>query len=160
MTDQVLTALKIIFLALMYLFFGRVLWAVWSEVRTPVAPKGAKVRGGRAALDGGPAVRRPRKQKGAVSFVVIEPREERGHRFTLASVLTIGRDEGNDIAMPGDTFMSGRHAKLEVRPEGAFLVDLNSTNGCTVNGKRIAGERRLRNGDRVQVGNTVLETRA
>ena len=37
MTDQVLTALKVLFLALMYLFFGRVLWAVWSEVRTPVS---------------------------------------------------------------------------------------------------------------------------
>lgn len=159
MTDQVLTALKIIFLALMYLFFGRVLWAVWSEVRTPVAPRGAKVRGG-TALDGGPKVQRRKKDKGAVSFVVIEPREERGHRFTLADVLTIGRDAGNDISMPEDTFMSGRHAKFEVRPEGAFIVDLNSTNGCKVNGKVVAGERVLRNGDRVQVGGAVLETRS
>ena len=159
MTDQVLAALKIIFLALMYLFFGRVLWAVWSEVRTPVAPRGAKVRTGSAKADV-PAQRRSRREKGAVSFVVIEPKEERGHRFTLSNVLTIGRDDTNDIAMPGDTFMSGRHAKVEVRPEGAFLVDLNSTNGCTVNGKRVSGEKLLRNGDRVQIGNTVLETRA
>ena len=159
MTDQVLAALKIIFLALMYLFFGRVLWAVWSEVRTPVAPRGAKVRTGSERADV-PAQRRSRREKGAVSFVVIEPKEERGHRFTLSNVLTIGRDDTNDIAMPGDTFMSGRHAKVEVRPEGAFLVDLNSTNGCTVNGKRVTTEKLLRNGDRVQIGNTVLETRA
>jgi hypothetical protein len=37
MTDQLLTVLKILLLALIYLFFARVLWAVWSEVRTPVA---------------------------------------------------------------------------------------------------------------------------
>ena len=35
MTDQVLTILKFVLLGLLYLFFARVLWAVWSEVRTP-----------------------------------------------------------------------------------------------------------------------------
>jgi pSer/pThr/pTyr-binding forkhead associated (FHA) protein len=89
----------------------------------------------------------------------MEPREQRGHRFTLANVLTIGRDPDCDIAMPDDQFMSGRHAKLEIRPDGAWLVDLNSTNGCLVNGRRIHGERQLRAGDRVQTGNSVLETR-
>lgn len=148
MPDQVLTALKVLLLALVYLFFARVMWAVWSEVRTPVAPRGAA-----------PRERGARKTKGAVSFVVIEPREERGHRFTLADVLTIGRDEDCDIAMPADTFMSGRHARIEVRPGGAAIVDTNSTNGVFVNGKRVQGERSLRDGDRIQAGNTVLETR-
>ena len=36
MTDQVLNILKFVLLGLLYLFFARVLWAVWSEVRTPV----------------------------------------------------------------------------------------------------------------------------
>ena len=35
MTDQVLNILKFALLGLLYLFFARVLWAVWSEVRTP-----------------------------------------------------------------------------------------------------------------------------
>lgn len=35
MTDSVLDVLKIALLALLYLFFARVLWAVWSEVRGP-----------------------------------------------------------------------------------------------------------------------------
>ena len=158
MTDQVLTALKILFLALMYLFFGRVLWAVWSEVRTPVAPRAGTGRA-TGTTEAGRIPRIRRGGKGAWSFVVMEPREERGHRFTLADVLTIGRDADCDISMPDDQFMSGRHAKLEVRPDGAWLVDLNSTNGCLVNGRRIQGERQLRSGDRVQTGNTVLETR-
>ncbi|MFM9132849.1 MAG: FHA domain-containing protein [Actinomycetota bacterium] len=148
MPDQVLTALKVLLLALVYLFFARVLWAVWSEVRTPVAPRG-----------GAPRERSPRRRKGAMAFVVIEPREERGHRFTLSSVLTIGRDDDCDIAMPADTFMSGHHARIEVRPGGAAVVDTNSTNGVFVNGKRVQGVRSLRDGDRIQAGNTVLETR-
>lgn len=35
MTDSVLNILKVALLALLYLFFARVLWAVWSEVRGP-----------------------------------------------------------------------------------------------------------------------------
>ena len=33
-TDLALDILKLILLALLYLFFARVLWAVWQEVRT------------------------------------------------------------------------------------------------------------------------------
>ena len=33
MTDQALDILKLVLLGLLYLFFARVLWAVWSEVR-------------------------------------------------------------------------------------------------------------------------------
>ncbi|MEO5724642.1 MAG: hypothetical protein ABIQ39_03230, partial [Ilumatobacteraceae bacterium] len=35
MTDQLLNIFKYALLALLYLFFARVLWAVWSEVRGP-----------------------------------------------------------------------------------------------------------------------------
>lgn len=42
MTEQVLNILKFVLLGLLYLFFARVLWAVWSEVRTPRrAPAGS-----------------------------------------------------------------------------------------------------------------------
>ena len=34
MTDQALDILKLVLLGLLYLFFARVLWAVWSEVRS------------------------------------------------------------------------------------------------------------------------------
>ena len=157
MTDQVLTALKVLFLALMYLFFARVLWAVWSEVRTPVAPKVAAGAGGSAATG---RQKRGKRRKGAVSFVVIEPKQERGHRFTLSDVLTIGRDEDCDISMPGDSYMSGRHARIETRADGVWIVDLNSTNGVLVNGTRVMGDKSLHNSDRIQVGNAVLETKS
>jgi hypothetical protein len=43
MSDQVLNILKLSLLGLIYLFFARVLWAVWSEVRTPKARPVARV---------------------------------------------------------------------------------------------------------------------
>ena len=35
LTDQLLGLLKLVLLIALYLFFARVLWAVWHEVRTP-----------------------------------------------------------------------------------------------------------------------------
>ncbi len=155
MTDALLNALKLMLLALIYLFFGRVLWAVWSEVRTPVMPA-ARVGGGTASRG------RAKKSvgKGVPMFVVIEPKQHRGATYTLSSVLAIGRLEDNDIVIDDDSFISSHHARIEIRPEGAWVVDLGSTNGCFVNGQRVADERSVRKGDRIQVGSTVLEMRS
>ena len=146
MYDQLLNALKYLLLALIYLFFGRVLWAVWAEVRTPGSSRTA-------------GAKRTRAPKGAVSFVVIEPRARRGDSFVLSNLLTVGREGDNDIVVTDDSFISGHHARIEVRPDGTAVVDLNSTNGTFVNGQRVSGERGLRKGDRLQVGSTVLEMR-
>jgi len=155
MTDALLNALKLILLALIYLFFGRVLWAVWSEVRTPVMPA-ARVGGGTASRS------RAKKSvgKGVPMFVVIEPKQHRGATYTLSSVLAIGRLEDNDIVIDNDSFISSHHARIEIRPEGTWVVDLGSTNGCFVNGQRVTEERSVRKGDRIQVGSTVLEMRS
>ena len=144
MYDQLLNALKYLLLALIYLFFGRVLWAVWAEVRTPGSSRAGTSR-------------RARTPKGAVSFVVIEPRHHRGRSYTLSNVLGIGRDDDNEIVIDDDSFISGHHARIEVRPDGTAVVDLGSTNGTFVNGQRVNGERAMRKGDRLQVGSTVLE---
>jgi pSer/pThr/pTyr-binding forkhead associated (FHA) protein len=150
MTDQVLNVFKIALLALIYLFFARVLWAVWSEVRTPVATTG-KMIGSRSKDKG---------RKGVSVFVIVEPRQHRGASFTLSNSLTLGRVADNDIALDDDTFMSSHHARIEIRPEGVWVVDLDSTNGTFVNGQRVTGDRSLRKGDRLQVGSTVLEMRS
>ena len=120
MTDALLNALKLILLALIYLFFGRVLWAVWSEVRTPVMPA-ARVGGGTASRS------RAKKSvgKGVPMFVVIEPKQHRGATYTLSSVLAIGRLEDNDIVIDDDSFISSHHARIEIRPEGTWVVELH-----------------------------------
>jgi hypothetical protein len=158
MTDQVLNVLKLLLLALIYLFFARVLWAVWSEVRTPVMPSGGVA--GKSGVRGARGGRGRGAPKGVPTFVVIEPKQHRGRTYTLSSVLAIGRLEDNDIVITDDSFISSHHARIEVRPEGTWVVDLNSTNGSFVNGQRLTGERSVRKGDRIQVGSTVLEMRS
>ena len=155
MTDQILGVLRILFLCLVYLFFARVLWSVWNEVRTPISSTGGTASS--AGLFGG---RKVATGKGALTLVVVEPRSRRGDAFTLSDALAIGRDADNDVCVPDDTFMSGHHARLEVRPEGPWLIDLASTNGTFVNGQRVHADRSVHRGDRIQAGSTVLEVRA
>jgi len=70
--------------------------------------------------------------------------------------LTAGRAAGNSIVLPSDNFASARHARFEAVHDAVSLVDLGSTNGTFVNGERIDGRRRLRDGDVVKIGETEL----
>jgi hypothetical protein len=71
--------------------------------------------------------------------------------------VSIGRSERSDIALPVDPTVSRLHAVLQLIAGEWLLVDDGiSRNGTHVNQRRIAGRRRLRDGDRVQVGHTEL----
>ena len=72
-------------------------------------------------------------------------------------VLSVGRSAESSVPL-NDTNVSRRHAEIRSRGEGPrlewFLVDLGSTNGTMVNGVKVTGEQRLRNGDALMFGNT------
>ena len=80
-----------------------------------------------------------------------------GEEFPLNSApVTVGRGGQNDLVLVGDEFASARHARIEVRVDGAWVQDLESTNGTYVNGSRVAGAQRLGDGDVLRVGETDL----
>ena len=67
--------------------------------------------------------------------------------------LTIGR-EGCDMNFLNDPYMSTRHARVEVSPQGGLLlVDTASKNGTYLS---IRGERELNNGDYLFIGRELL----
>ncbi len=68
------------------------------------------------------------------------------------SGLTIGREAANDVCLP-DLSVSRRHCSIEVNEGQLVLRDLESFNGCFVNGIPIT-ERQLENNDRVVIGET------
>jgi hypothetical protein len=75
--------------------------------------------------------------------------------------MTIGRRAENDVAIPWDGRVSGAHAVLQnIGGELAIVDDGLSTNGTFVNGHRVRGRQRLRGGDRILIGQTVLAYRA
>lgn len=68
----------------------------------------------------------------------LEPAEELGMKNLSLSkdVLQFGRNPSNDIVI-NDKSVSGTHAILKKEGKEFTLIDLNSTNGSYVNGKRI-----------------------
>ncbi len=100
---------------------------------------------------------------------VAEPLEERG-RARAAKVLllldgkrvvvgpagaTLGRGRQCDVVL-SDPNVSRQHA--EIRPRGGswVLTDLGSTNGSRLNGRRIDSSEVLREGDEIELGESVM----
>lgn len=75
--------------------------------------------------------------------------------FTQPDTFLIGRTNDSHLCLPDDKFFSRHHCLLEISPPHCFLRDLGSTNGTFVNGCKVA-EASLKNGDRIQGGETVL----
>jgi pSer/pThr/pTyr-binding forkhead associated (FHA) protein len=74
--------------------------------------------------------------------------------------LSIGRAPTNDVSLPWDTEVSRLHAELEcIGGEWTASDDGLSTNGTFVNGRRVTGRVRLRDGDVLRVGRTSIAFR-
>ncbi len=73
----------------------------------------------------------------------------------LKSRLTIGRRPNNDLVLDHLT-VSGQHAAIDSAPNGAFILDLGSTNGTLVNGQPIT-KHLLQNDDVIEIGKYKLK---
>jgi pSer/pThr/pTyr-binding forkhead associated (FHA) protein len=71
--------------------------------------------------------------------------------------LTIGRGEGSDVQVHWDPDVSRAHAEVEC-VGGVWTIsdDGLSRNGTFVNGERVGSRQRLRDGDVLRVGQTVI----
>jgi pSer/pThr/pTyr-binding forkhead associated (FHA) protein len=89
-----------------------------------------------------------------VTFQVVEG-VDKGRVFRdLPTPVTIGREEGNLLRL-NDERVSRFHAKVQQDDDDIILTDLQSTNGTRVNGT-VVQIRRLRYGDRILVGRSLL----
>jgi pSer/pThr/pTyr-binding forkhead associated (FHA) protein len=154
MSDQLLTTLKIALLAFIYLFFARVLWAVWTEVRVPTAP-GLNARQIKVKAAKGSAKRAV--DATPTKLLVVEPAAMRGSTVSLDTEVVVGRADECDVALSEDPFVSTRHARFFQRDGEWWVEDLGSTNGTLVNAQRITEASRIRRDDRVQAGSAVFE---
>ena len=81
-----------------------------------------------------------------------------GQTFTLgASTVTLGRLPESDVVVD-DPGASRQHARIRSSNGEFVLTDLGSTNGTLVNDESVR-ERVLEDGDRIMIGETVLEFR-
>jgi pSer/pThr/pTyr-binding forkhead associated (FHA) protein len=89
-------------------------------------------------------------------WLVVREGPGTGAQHPLEGSVVIGRDEGAELQL-GDRAVSRRHAELRVEGETAVIEDLESRNGTYVNAEPVEEAQRLRVGDGIQLGATVLE---
>jgi uncharacterized protein (TIGR02996 family) len=89
--------------------------------------------------------------------VVVSSRTGPEQRFVFAKPeVTIGRVPGNDLVLPHGS-VSRRHARILVQGERFLLVDLRSTNGTYVNGRRITAPLAVGEHDLITIGDLQLK---
>ena len=159
MSEQLLNVLKFCLLALIYLFLFRVLRAVWAEISPPKVPRAKAPKPVRATKPAKPTKAEraaPRVPTLPSQLTVVDPPEQRGRAFSLGPEISVGRGSGCQV-MVEDTFASTVHARVYLGDGHYVVEDLGSTNGTYLNKRKVDGPMTMNRGDRLQVGNTVLE---
>ena len=147
MPPVVLTTLKFLFLALLYLFIARAVRVIYLDLVGPRVPKPQQ----RSARPAG----RKRGQPKSVS--VSEP-EKPVRTFSLNGELTFGRSDSCTVQL-NDTYVSTLHARLFAKDNTWFVEDLGSTNGTYLNRVKVTSPSPIAVGDEVRVGKTIVEIR-
>ena len=138
MPALVANILKVIFLALIYLF-------LWQVTRAIAAHVGA---------GSGTA----RRRSGGGELVVVRSDSQSGMKIPVTDSVVLGRSPESDIQLD-DPYASLFHLRFAFSDGRLVLSDLGSTNGTYVNGRRVTTPLTLSKGDAVQVGKTIMEVR-
>ena len=69
-----------------------------------------------------------------------------GEAVEIKDTFLVGRKDDCDLVIT-EGHPSRNHARFSIDADGATLTDLESANGTFVNGSRIKGGQRLKNGD-------------
>jgi pSer/pThr/pTyr-binding forkhead associated (FHA) protein len=155
MPDSLLTVLRLLLLSLIWLFFLRVLTLLAAKPKpvammmtsapAPAAPA-APSAGGRSAA-------------GKATLRVVSGGALANKEFVVGDEATIGRGQGCQVQL-ADAMVSQLHARLFRNDKGLHIEDLGSTNGTSLNGRKVGGPARLKKGDRIRVGPIELEVLA
>ena len=145
MSDLAFTAVKVGFLALLWLFVA----LVANVVRTDLF-------GGGGDESGQPnPKRRGARQAGDPRLVVIAGAGV-GDSVPLSGEIRLGRAPDCTLDIEDD-YASGHHARLYHDDQSWILADLGSTNGTYINGVRIQRATRVGQGDLIRIGRTQLQ---
>jgi FHA domain len=87
--------------------------------------------------------------------LVIRVGPSAGERIEIVGQVELGRS--SSPALQEDAEISRQHAVVRPAAGGLEIQDVGSSNGTFVNEERISGARTLSHGDRVRIGQTILE---
>lgn len=156
MSELVVLALKIGFLALLWLFilitgnvirtdlFGRTVSA--EEIGPTAAP---------AQTPAKPGMRQRRAERKLPHTLRITQGRQAGLTLPLGEGIQIGRSPDCQLVLEDD-YVSTRHARIVRSAQGFVVEDLGSTNGTYVNNQRISTPTPFGLTDTLRIGRTLM----
>lgn len=146
MPPIVLTTLKFLFVALLYLFIARALRVMYLDLVGPRVPKTKDAR------------QRTRQRRGTPRTVAVTEEGKEQRTFTLQDELTFGRTDATQVKLD-DTYVSNLHARLFAKDGTWFVEDTGSTNGTYLNRVKVTAPTPIAVGDQIRLGKTLVEVR-
>ena len=155
MSEIALLIIKVVFLALLWLFILSAVSVIRSDlfgktVRASDQPQPQELE------TPPPPPKKAKRQRGQPRVFMITQGNQAGLSADLAGgVIMIGRGADCQLILDDD-YVSTRHARVVGSPSGIYVEDLGSTNGTYVNGQRITAPTTITLADTVRIGKTML----
>ena len=156
MSEIALTVIKVLFLALLWLFILSAVSVIRSDLfgKTVTAPDQPRAQ---ELESPPPPPRKTKRSRGDPRIVMITGGNQAGMSAELAGgVVLIGRGADCQLILDDD-YVSTRHARIVASESGIYVEDLGSTNGSYVNGQRITAPTSVTLADTVRIGKTVMK---
>jgi hypothetical protein len=156
MSEIALTVIKVLFLALLWVFIASAVSVIRSDLfgRTVPLPDQPGAQELEQPL---PPPKKTKRTRGAPRILTITQGSQAGQSADLADgVILIGRGADAQLNLDDD-YVSTRHARVVSGENGIYLEDLGSTNGSYVNGQRITNPTTITLSDTLRIGRTTMK---
>ena len=156
MSEIALTVIKVLFLALLWLFIFSAVSVIRSDLFGKTVP--APDQPGAQELESPvPPARRTRRPRGEPRVLSIVQGQQAGESAPLEpGLVLIGRSADCQLVLDDD-YVSTRHARVVAGETGLYIEDLGSTNGTYVNGARITAPTAISLSDTLRIGKSMLK---
>ncbi|MFW5415453.1 FHA domain-containing protein [Nocardiopsis sp. CNT-189] len=159
MSDLTLMLIKLVYLAVLWLFVIMAVGVIRTDLLGPSAKGKSKKPKRPAPRRSSPAPRAPRGRRNEPRTLVVTKGSLAGTSLDLTSQpIVIGRAKDCTLVI-SDDYASGRHARV-FSDQGKWIVeDLGSTNGTYLGQQRLTHPQPISAGQPIRIGKTVLELR-
>src|SRR5436309_9804141 len=149
MPDIVLSVLKYLFLSLIFLFLWRAVRVMYLEIGGPRTVR---------SVARSPAAPTLKPGKAPDRLAVTAHDGSKPRTFSLDEELLVGRATKCRVVIT-DPYASQVHARIFRRDGTYYIEDMGSTNGTSLNRKKVTSATPVARGDRARIGKTELEFR-
>jgi hypothetical protein len=147
--QPVSVALKLGFLAVLYLFLLWIAWSATRDLRGRASPSSVDQGTGMYSASAAGVMRAHEPR------LVVEraPGHSAGMIYDVGPGAVLGRGDAAEIRLD-DPYASSRHARIVLQGGVVVVEDLGSTNGTYLNEELLQGLAPLHHGDRVRIGDS------